>query len=213
MRSSLKQFFVVAIVVMVATLTIETNKLKHRSQQLLVASTELYDKVVLMEAVYDSVYRRHLDEAFVFAPKGKSLYQLRGDAQTRAQELLNLLTTKHKLPTYTLPGIRFRGALPRGAAGTATVCENPNRIISLNEILYYRNYNEFIYSVIPHEVAHVFTCITGGYVGDEHGEEWESAMIDMHFLNPDDEKTHELDMNPVYRYQLDLSESMGEIDF
>lgn len=202
---------------MVTTLAVQTNKLKHQSQDLLDASTELYDKVVLMEVVYDSVYRRHLDEAFLFAPKGKTMYQLRGDAQARAQEMLNLLTTKHEMPPYDLSGIRFRGSLQRGAAGTATRCESPSRIISLNEILYYRNYNEFIYSVIPHEVAHVFTCLTGGYggygIGDEHGEKWEAAMTDMHIVNPEEEKTHELDMNPVYLYQLDLSESMDEIGF
>ena len=209
----LKKVFVLTLVSMFVLLIYATNNLNDSVNRLSESTDILYEKVLMMEATYEVVLRKHLIEALVYAPKGKSVYQLRGDAQAQAQLLLNRLTTKHNLVPYNLPGIRFRGALRRGAAGTATPCENEARIIYLNEILFYRNYEEFLYGVIPHEVAHVFTCLNGGYIDDAHGTEWEQAMVDLGFKNVEKEKTHELDLRPVYQFQIELSEAFGELDF
>lgn len=207
---TIRKVFVFAAVAMFMLCGYATYELNKSVNRLSESTNILYEKVLLMEATYEVILRKHLKYALIYAPKGKSIYQLRGDAQTEAQRVLDKLTTKHNLPSYDLPGIRFRGALPRGAAGTASNCDVEVRIISLNEILYYRNYEEYLYSIIPHEVAHAFTCLQGGYT-EEHGSEWESVMIDLGFKNI--EKTHELDLGPVYKFQLELSEALGQLEF
>jgi len=35
--------------------------------------------------------------------------------------------------------------------------------MDLNEILFLRNYEEFMHMIIPHEVAHIVTCLRGGF--------------------------------------------------
>ena len=199
---------------MMVVCAFQTNQLLDRIYQLSERTDALYQEVIEMELVYETVYKHHLSHSIRYAPTGMSIYQLRGEAQLVAQTALNYLTTKNKIPPHNLSSIRFRGALRRNAAGQATPCDMAKRIISLNEILYHRHYEEFIHAVIPHEVAHVFVCLNGGDADtDPHGPEWESAMIDMHFLNPDNEKTHEMDMQPVYEYQMDLSEALGELGY
>jgi hypothetical protein len=77
---------------------------------------------------------------------------------------------------------------------------------------------------IPHEVSHIFACLNGGYSLDitpetrweiEHGQEWEQAMKDLGFVDPEQYKTHEMDMTPVYDYKRSLvkrlRDALGEV--
>ena len=110
------------------------------------------------------VYQQVRKEAMEYAPRNKSLYQLRGAAQVRAQLIINRLTTKYRLPRFQLSGIRFRDVLAGiTVAGSASHCSQPNLILFLNEILFLRNYDNFMSDIIPHEVAHIVVCLQGGF--------------------------------------------------
>ena len=90
--------------------------------------------------------------------------------------------------------------------------------MSLNEILFLRNYEEFIHMIIPHEVAHIVSCLQGGFEIEEgesdtdaaHGEEWRQVMLDIGFKEPEKYVTHHLDMAPVHEYDLDLARRLDE---
>ncbi|KKL82763.1 hypothetical protein LCGC14_1981540 [marine sediment metagenome] len=185
--------------------TIVLSILIHRVTNLdnLLTSTEqLSARVEYMDLLRQKVYKEVITEAMEFAPKGKSIYQLRGDAQTKAQNVLDRLTKHYRVPRYVIPAIQFKGILQKpGDAGSTPGCEEPIRYIFLNEILYLRNYEEYIHMIIPHEVAHVFVCLRGGYEEDSHGIEWWSVMRDLGFQNPLNEIRHEMDTEPVYDYQ------------
>ena len=176
-----------------------------------------------------SSYEESIQESLEHAPKEFTRWQLRGNAQIAAQELLDRLTEKYKLPRHELPTIRWAGLLGNpDAAGEARNCYVDGRgtpkhfpyrgQITLNEILFLRNYEEYMHIIIPHEVAHVFTCLHGGFVYDsdetdwqaEHGPEWERAMRDLGFIDPTKFKTHELDMHPVISYSETLITRIGQ---
>lgn len=193
----------------------------------------LFSAFVLADSFDDEFkasYEKAISAALAHAPKEKSIYQLRGDAQLAAQYYLDELTTKHKMPRYELGTIRFYGSLPDGAAGIASACpDDENYIISLAEILYYRNYEEFIHIVIPHEVAHVFVCLVGGFEWDPdsedknwaaaHGTKWQFAMTDLNFYNPMMESKHSMNMSFTRVYEARMNDiaqrrllSLGPVD-
>ena len=201
------------IIFTACTLAIAVNELDD-DIRLLAQQVEQMDEAV-KQAEYDAVQK-----SLEFAPEGKSIYQLRGDAQTEAQRLLDKLTTKYEIPRYELSGIRFRPALIDSAAGTATGCNSEKiYIMSLNEILFLRNYEEFMYMIIPHEVAHIMTCLQDGYDRKEdesknqaaHGEEWKQVMLDLGFLEPGNYITHSFNMTPVYEYELDVARRLNKV--
>ncbi len=178
------------------------------------------NKVRFMEEAVREAEDVAVQKALEFAPQEKSIYQLRGDAQTEAQRLLDKLTDKHELPRYELSGIRFRPSLKDSAAGTVTGCEAENGIfvMSLNEILFLRHYEVFMHMIIPHEVAHIVSCLQGGFeIGEDesaseaaHGEEWRQVMLDIGFIEPEKFITHHLNMDPVHEYDRDLARRLDE---
>ncbi len=188
----------------------------HQSVLALERSTEdLEELVFAMEQAEQTAYDEAIEKSLEFAPEGHTLYQLRGFAQTQAQQLLDQLTDHYFLPRHELNSIRFVPVLRDGAAGTASPCTteegtpSPTYTISLNEILFLRNYEEFMEEIIPHEVAHVITCLNGemefepgeDFWSAVHGEEWIEAMLVLGFLNPEKMRTHNLDDKPVHEFQ------------
>lgn len=198
----------------------EFNQLDNELSQIDNDIRSLASKVKLMEEAVRDAEEVAIQTALEVAPQGKSIYQLRGDAQTEAQRLLDKLTDKYEMPRYQLSGIRFRPSLRDSAAGTATGCEVEDGIyiMTLNEILFLRNYEEFMHMIIPHEVAHIVTCLQGGFEIEEdespskaaHGEEWRQVMLDIGFLKPEEYITHHLDMTAVIMYDLDLARRLDE---
>ena len=185
----------------------------------------LNETLELIESAMDDAYDQAINESLVYAPDGISKFQLRGNAQTEAQRLLDKITDERSLPRYELNTLRFRGTLRDGAAGTASECEDVSKgseasyTISLNEILFLRNYEDFIHIIIPHEVAHVMVCLSGGYEWNEkdeshhraaHGEEWFQVMKELGFPEPQKYVTHDLDMLPVYLYKTNLANKVDE---
>ena len=185
----------------------------------------LNETLELIEGAMEDAYDEAINESLVQAPEGLSIYQLRGNAQKEAQRLLDKITDERDLPRYELNTIRFRGTLRDGAAGTASNCEDEDGVvetsftISLNEILFLRNYEDFIHIIIPHEVAHVVTCLSGGFDWNEkeesmhraaHGEEWFQVMKELGFPEPQKYVTHDLDMLPVYLYKNNLAKKVDE---
>ena len=184
----------------------------------------LNETMDLIEGAIDEAYDEAIDESLTHAPDGLTIYQLRGNAQKEAQRVLDKITDKRGLPRYELNTIRFAGSLRDGAAGTASNCENDFGVretsftISLNEILFLRNYEEFINVIIPHEVAHVTTCLSGGFEWEPgetqhqaaHGEEWFQVMKEIGFLEPEKFVTHDLDMTAVYLYKHNLAKKVDK---
>jgi len=166
------------------------------------------------------IYQQVREEAMEFAPPDKTLYQLRGSAQTRAQLIINRLTKKYRLPRFQLSGIRFRDVLATPTvAGSTNHCLKPERIIFLNEIMFLRNYENFMSNIIPHEVAHLVVCLRGGFEGqnlphtDAHGPEWEEVMRDLGFFRPlQTQRTHDLDTMPVIDYTSRVAKEIIRID-
>jgi len=207
MRNFIRLVTLVGIVALIALL-VELHDITKRIE-LLNLELDVYDKPLTVTR------EETIEEAMQYAPEGKTIYQLRGDAQKAAQDSLDRLTKLHNLPRYELTAIRFGLVLHNDVAAAVPPCEdeygNPveNFYINVNEILFLRNYEEFIHMWIPHEVAHIFSCLNGGYTWDsnetrweaEHGQEWEQAMKDLGFINPAGLKTHEMDMTPVYNYK------------
>ena len=196
---------VVCAILSTIVLSILIHRVSANLDNLHAHSLQLSARVEYMDLLRKKVYKEVITEAMEFAPKGKSIYQLRGDAQTEAQRILDRLTNHYRVPRYVLPAIQFKGVLQKpGDAGAASECEDPITYIFLNEILYLRNYEEYIYMIIPHEVAHVFVCLRGGYEEDSHGIEWWSVMRDLGFRDPSNEIRHEINTEPVYEYQRKL---------
>lgn len=195
----------VSAILSTIVLSILIHRVSANLEHLHENTMQLSARVEYLDILKKRVYKEVIDEAMTFAPKGKSIYQLRGDAQTEAQRILDRLTKHYRVPRYIIPTIQFKGILlSAGDAGAASECEDPITYIFLNEILYLRNYEEYIHVIIPHEVAHVFVCLRGGYEEFSHGSEWKSVMRDIGFREPSNEITHLLDTEPVYDYQRKL---------
>lgn len=178
-----------------------------------------------MEAAMSGAYDKALNDALPFAPSGYTIYQLRGNAQKEAQQLLDGLTYRYNLPRYELTGIVFTGDLGFGRAAYVPSCVSEfgrvetNHVISINEILFLRNYEDFLYIYIPHEIAHIVTCLRGGFPIERgetlhdaaHSEEWIQVMKDLGFIEPENHIFHSLNMGPVYEYKLDMGRRLKEV--
>lgn len=160
-----------------------------------------------------------INESMKFAPKGKTVFQLKGDAQIRAQQLLDKLTKFYNMPPYQLSAIQFEPMLGTLDRAGEVSCNDSTRKISmaLNIILYLRNYNEFHEIIIPHEVAHIIDCLQiiekqeQLFWIDTHGEDWQIIMHDIGFPAPEQQIHHDLDTLPVYLYHEDLSQRLKQI--
>jgi hypothetical protein len=222
LKKALQTFFTIVVVAAAMSVAIQI----HNIQRSLESMNHTLDQIQFAMA---SSYEEAVEESLQYAPKEYTRWQLRGNAQQFAQAYMDKLTDKHNLPRYELPTIAWRGVLNNpNAAGEATNCYINGRgtgrhfpyrgRITLNEILFLRNYEEFMYIVIPHEVAHIFSCVQGGFVYDdhetdweaEHGPEWEQAMKDLGFIDPTKFKNHHLDMIPVVEYTETLIDRIGE---
>ena len=163
----------------------------------------------------DEIYQDEIMAAMIYAPPDKTKYQLRGDAQQYAQSLFTHLSERHGISRFRLPGIIFLPVLVvdnnTGAAGTSSGCSSWRYQIRLNEILFYRNYSEYMRMVIAHEVAHIAVCLEYRTEGEDvHGEYWESIMRKLGFLNPHNEVIHHLNLEPVRRYQERINHALRE---
>lgn len=162
------------------------------------------------------IYEEEIEQALVFAPRGMTKYQLRGEAQKTAQALLDYLADEHGYPPYKIGGIMFQPIiiLPDGGWGAAAAvdgCDYPPYRITINEILFYRNYYLFIEEAIPHEVAHIAACLKSNPHGKEHGPEWEEAMRALGYLNPHNMTRHGYDLSAVERYRLRVREYLQSV--
>lgn len=178
-----------------------------------------------MESAMSSAYDKALNDALPFAPSGYTIYQLRGFAQKEAQRLLDSLTDRYILPRYELTGIVFAGDLGFGRAAYVPACVSEfgqvetNHEISINEILFLRHYEDFLHIYIPHEVAHIATCLRGGFPIERgetlhdaaHSDEWIQVMKDLGFVEPKQYIFHSLNMGPVYEYKLDMGRRLKEV--
>ena len=225
----MKQFLLTILVCLALTFAFLVHGVRQSVEELEQSIEQLDKTLDQIEHAMDSSFEEAVDEAFPYAPEGLTRWQLRGIAQKTAQAALNKLTEKYRLPQHELPTIHWRGTLNNpAAAGEARNCYANGRgsgkhinyrgHIALNEILFLRNYEEFIYIIIPHEVAHVFVCLQGGFVYDndetdwqaEHGPEWERVMKDLGFIEPSKFSTHQFDMTPVNKYYNTLMERLGK---
>jgi hypothetical protein len=211
----MRTFVGLLAVIVMASFVALTYKIYEINERIKLLNSDLD----VYETAISASREEAIEEAMKHAPKGKSIYQLRGDAQKAAQDSLDRLTKLHNLPRYELPAIRFH---------LATQNNMTNFFIQANEILFLHNYEEYLYMWIPHEVSHIFACLNGGYSLDitthqtpetrweiEHGQEWEQAMKDLGFVDPKQYKTHEMDMTPVYDYKKSLvkrlRDALGEV--
>ena len=151
------------------------------------------------------IYDEEVSRAHRVNNHTQSIYQLRGEAQKRAQELFEQAASIHNIPVYELPAIRWN--LRDNRAGAATRCTDADDgvyHIALNELLFLYNYAEFMQQTIPHEVAHIIQCLKypreyfdASY--DAHGEEWAQAMVS--FGNSPD-IYHTMDTTPIAVYNM-----------
>lgn len=161
----MKRFIAVMYLVLIASASGSTAPIKSVPQQ-------------ISEAIHEA-YIEEIARAQERAPD-RSLLRLRGDAQTRAQDIMDQLTDLYDLPRYELPTIRW--SLRDYRAGAVTPCTDPEpKIMILNEILYLRNYNRFMEQTIPHEVAHIVACMLApeNYTDPEtnpHDQKWAEVM-------------------------------------
>jgi hypothetical protein len=223
----MRTFVGLLAVIVMASFVALTYKIYEINERIKLLNSDLD----VYETAISASREEAIEEAMKHAPKGKSIYQLRGDAQKAAQDSLDRLTKLHNLPRYELPAIRFHLATQNNIAAAVPPCtdDNGNTVtnffIQANEILFLHNYEEYLYMWIPHEVSHIFACLNGGgYSLDitpetrweiEHGQEWEQAMKDLGFVDPEQYKTHEMDMTPVYDYKRSLvkrlRDALGEV--
>ncbi|MFB0912919.1 MAG: SprT family zinc-dependent metalloprotease, partial [Glaciecola sp.] len=90
---------------------------------------------------------------------------------------------------FTIPTVILnqRGKI----AGSAYLQKN---VIKLNKTLFKQNVDDFLYQVIPHEVAHIICYQKFGKV-KPHGIEWQSIMRSL--FNLDAHVTHKFDVADV----------------
>ena len=145
------------------------------------------------------IYIEEVARAQKVGPKNFSLYQLRGNAQQRAQDVLDQATTLYNLPRHELSTIRW--SLKDHRAGAVSGC-SARPIMFLNEILYIRNYDRFMNQTIPHEVAHIVACMLDPKRYDKKGYNphdilWAEVM-DTLGLAPTE--LHDMDVTPIDLY-------------
>lgn len=100
---------------------------------------------------------------------------------------------------FSMPTYNFK---QRGkAAGTAHLQRNELRF---NAFMYQQRPDEFLNSVVPHEVAHIIVYQIYGLSVRPHGKEWQAVMRKVYNLSPD--RTHTFDVPPPkqsFQYQCD----------
>lgn len=148
------------------------------------------------------IYHQEVERAMKRAPTGKTASQLRQAAQVRSNELFLKATRLYKIQIRG-PKLMW-GLLRSGVAGETTMCTHSTYYISLNEILFFRNFDAAINDYIPHEVAHIVACfvhpeITKEDDFDVHGPEWQAIAKS---LGSKGEKYHELDTTPTALYYI-----------
>ncbi|WP_233407656.1 SprT family zinc-dependent metalloprotease [Marinomonas spartinae] len=100
--------------------------------------------------------------------------------------------TEFELPNANL---RQKGR----AAGTAHLHKNEVRF---NSYMYQQNPQDFLETVVPHEVAHIIVFQIYGNDVRPHGKEWQAVMHKVYGLPP--QRTHSFDVPPPkqsYYYQ------------
>lgn len=213
------------IVVIITSVIISFSVSVRAVNDLQTSIDQLARTLESIDAAMSGAYDKALNDAIPYAPSGYTIYQLRGNAQKEAQRLLDILTDRYGLPRYELTGIAFAGDLGFGRAALVPKCTTnagqveTSFVISINEILFLRHYEDFLYIYIPHEVAHIATCLRGGFPIERgetlhaaaHGEEWLQSMKDLGFTEPETHIFHNLDMSPVYEYKLDMGKRLKEV--
>ena len=84
------------------------------------------------------------------------------------------------------------------AAGTAHLQKNELRF---NHFMYQQNPEEFVETVVPHEVAHIIVYQIYGSTVRPHGKEWQAVMLKVYGIRPS--RTHSFDVPPqkqAYEY-------------
>ena len=90
------------------------------------------------------------------------------------------------------------------AAGTAYLQRHEVRF---NYYMYQQNPDEFIRTVVPHEIAHLFVHQLFGAKVKPHGKEWQAVMAKVFALDP--ERTHSFEVKPPaksFHYRCNCSE-------
>tara|TARA_R110001599_G_scaffold65833_3_gene185718 strand:- start:1714 stop:2226 length:513 start_codon:yes stop_codon:yes gene_type:complete len=77
------------------------------------------------------------------------------------------------------------------AAGTAYLQKNELRF---NHFMYQQNPEEFVSTVVPHEVAHIIVYQIYGDTVRPHGKEWQAVMQKVYGIRPS--RTHSFDVPP-----------------
>jgi SprT protein len=77
------------------------------------------------------------------------------------------------------------------AAGTAHLQKNELRF---NHFMYQQNPEEFVSTVVPHEVAHIIVYQIYGDTVRPHGKEWQAVMQKVYGIRPS--RTHSFDVPP-----------------
>ena len=168
------------------------------------ASIPVIDPVVFgTQEEIQRIYQEEVDRAFKLAPEDKSIFQLRGDANTRAEELFKKAAELYDIPEYDIGALLWD--LRDDRAGAATACrDGPPYEITMNEILFLRNYDDMMHQTIAHEVAHVVTCLrypelTASADFQAHGPSWQAII---HDLGGQVSQFHNLDITPINLYHL-----------
>lgn len=89
------------------------------------------------------------------------------------------------------------------AAGTAYLQRHEVRF---NYDMYLQNPNEFLSTVVPHEIAHIFVYQLFGPKVRPHGKEWKSVMMNVFNLAPN--RTHNFDVKAPAKSFLYLCDCM-----
>jgi len=157
------------------------------------------------------IYNEEIERAMKYAPTGKTKTQLRLEAQKKSNAVFQKAALIYKIPVLRLK--LDWGLLRDSAGGEAGVCfDDP--FISMNEILFLHNFDDALNENIPHEVAHVVTCLIHPEVAEQknfdvHGLEWQAIAKS---LGSNGEKYHKLDTTPtaIYMVRVELLDATDQ---
>ena len=139
-----------------------------------------------------------INDALMHAPQDKTRWQFRGDAQTYAQMQMDNLTHALNIIPVELSAINWTTFGDGAAAKTRCNITARRPTILMDEILFLRNYREYMRMVISHEVAHAAVCVKYGEIRkDSHGNKWTEMMHILGFTHAHDEIKHHMDYSPV----------------
>lgn len=120
------------------------------------------------------IYNEEIIKAIRYAPH-EDLYKLRQNAHEQAVLLYNRAQKHFGLPRVPFNGIKWEVLIYE--SGLAHCEEN---MISLNEIMFLRNYITFMHVTIPHEIAHLIAYQMGEtWDGTHMGKKFRAVMIYM----------------------------------